>query len=582
MCSINFVYQELGEKRKLEAVMAGMVHATKYRGPDSSKIYADDKFGLGVNRLEIIGGPDGQQPIVNHNKSVFLLCNGEIFNYKVLKQKYFQKKDFTTTSDCEVILHLYEKFGENCVEYIEGQFAFVIFDLRRNQIFTARDPYGINPLFYYYDNKSVVIASEIKSIFASTLAETPTLDPYGIAETFFFYGAIPPRTCFQDIKQLPPGHVGIYDISAKIFNTKSYRKIGNDSSLKQINGEEARQKLRNLLSDSVKTRLQGGSVPGVYVSGGIDSAIIASYVNELSEKKPVAFGISFSDQKFDEGVYQELVAKTFEIPLIQIKVSTEDIIENIIDCIRHAETPLIRTAPVPMYLLSRAVSNEKIKFVLCGEGADELFCGYPVFLRGKASFEDKWADNKKYLNWFNNEIRLHIENCYKDLTCEQKPSTNTNLRLKEINTKLSQYLLTNQGDRMSMAHGVEQRFPYLDSRVSNFAFALDNDNLFDRDGGKAIIRNAFKDVLSKTIVERKKQGYLAPDVSVVSHIIQTDYHGDCFEEGVANNVGIFEFKKISQLIKQFYQHGELGEGDARMLFFVLTTHLLHQNAMQSN
>lgn len=318
-------------------------------------------------------------------------------------------------------------------------------------------------------------------------------------------------------------------------------------------------------------------MPGIYLSGGLDSAIIAYLASKISKKRPVAFGIRFSESQFDEGKYQSVVAKALRIPLIQIKVTPKDIVKNIIHCVKHAETPLIRTAPIPMYLLSKSVQKERIKYVLCGEGADELFFGYPVFLKNKTSYEDKWLENCKYFDWFSDRLmKKHIKNSFKHISDRNKKN-DSDVRLKEINTKLSQYLLTNQGDRMSMAHGIEQRFPYLDSCVRKFAFNLNHHQLFDKNGGKAILRSAFKAVLPKSIILRKKQGYLAPDISVMNLVLNNDNLRRFFTKDAFQTVGIFNYQKVSQVIKNISDGGSLTESDARMLLFVLTTHILHTN-----
>ncbi len=580
MCSINFLYNESSGKVQIKAAIGRMLKKSKHRGPDSSNMYIQGKFGLGVNRLEIIGGAGGQQPISNKEKTIFLLCNGEIFNYQLLKRDLFPEEEFLTTSDCEVIILLYKKFGRRCVDYLEGQYSFIILDLVSREILVARDHYGIHPLFYYLGDEGVVISSTIKSILASAQIDQPELDSFGIAESMFFYGPIPVRTCFRNIRQLPAGHVGLYDLKNKLFKIEDRRRAKKKIEITATNKKKVQYELRRLLEESVEKRLQGSSIPGVYISGGLDSAIIAYYVNKLSRGKMVAFGISFVDLALDEGKYQKIVAAILKIPLIQITVTTEDIIENILNCVRHAETPLIRTGPIPMYLLSEVVKKEKIKFVLCGEGADELFMGYPVFLKDKASFEDKWQDNQKFLGWFRNKgIKSHIQNTFNSVSLSHRSTKSRCLRLKEIDTKLSQYLLTNQGDRMSMAHAVEQRFPYLDSRVTKFAFSLGARDLFDKDGGKAILRRSFDKLLPKSIIARKKQGYLAPDISVMSNIIKTGRFDYYFKRDTVNRVGLFRYHKLDVVIQNILQGKNISENDARMLFFVLTTHLLHEEML---
>lgn len=465
------------------------------------------------------------------------------------------------------------KFGKDCVKYLEGQYAFIILDETQNQLFVARDHYGIIPLFSYYIDGKLLIASEIKSILATNLVKNKQLDFLGIAETLFFYGPIPPRTCFTNIQQLPPGFIGIYNLRTGKYLIEDRRDFQKKNLLKNHQGIKA------LLNKSVASRLQGDSVPGIYLSGGLDSAIIAYLVNKISKRRPVAFGIKFSEKQFDEGKYQNIVAKALKIPLIQVKVTPNDIVKNMIHCVKHAETPLIRTAPIPMYLLSKSVRKENIKYVLCGEGADELFFGYSVFLKNKASYEDKWPENHKYLNWFSDHtVRRHIEKSFKNIS-DPRRGAKRDLRLQEINTKLSQYLLTSQGDRMSMAHGVEQRFPYLDSHVSRFAFSLNNKKFFDQNGGKAILRNAFKSILPKSIALRRKQGYLAPDISVIIALLKNDGLRYFFKKEITQSVGIFNYKEIAQSINKISNENSINESDARMLLFVLTTHLLYANFM---
>ncbi|MBI3093018.1 MAG: asparagine synthase (glutamine-hydrolyzing), partial [Candidatus Levybacteria bacterium] len=450
-----------------------MVNITVHRGPDTTVSIINKKYGIGFNRLKIVGGNKGQQPIYDKGNKIYLICNGEIFNHIELRKRYCRKEEFLTESDVEIILHLYKKFDKRCIEYLEGQFAFLLYDTLKNVILIGRDRFGINPLFYSFCQESFIVASEIKAILSTKLINNVFLDTQGIAESMFFYGAIPPRTCFTNIFQLPPGYFGVYDIKNKNFFTKSYFNLKeNKNKIKTI--RVGREKLQELLIKSVQKRLQGKYTPGVYLSGGLDSSVIGYLVNKLTSGNTKFFSISFKNHIYDESLYQKKLAGVLKITLRQIRIDFDDIVSNFEECIFHVETPLIRTAPVPMLLLSKMVRKENIKFVFCGEGADEMFAGYPVFMKGKSSFEDKWIILKNFLPLFKGkEIRNSIERTYKKLSqINKKESLLTQCRKKEIETKLSQYLLVNQGDRMSMANGVEQRFPFLDSEVVKYAFSL--------------------------------------------------------------------------------------------------------------
>lgn len=577
MCAINFIYSPLDAADQLKEKIILMSQVTQYRGPDKTSIYSGINFCLGFNRLEITGGPEAGQPIIDPDTDMVLICNGEIYNHQELKNRFFPKAHFRGTSDCEIILHLYKKFGSRSFQNLEGQYAFVLVNRRKNEIIFGRDPFGISPLYYYQHNGRLIISSEIKGIFRSGFSGSPKLDPLGIAQSRFFYGPIPSRTTFKNVHQLPPGYAATYsghNDSLVIYQANDVFMMlrGLDA-----NHESPAEDLYEVLEQSVRNRLQGDFVPGLYLSGGIDSSIVAYLVNKLSQYKPIAFSLSFDEQQYDESYYQKLVAKAFDIPLVQVHAALEDILSRIQDAIWHVEGPLIRSAPIPLLILSAAARERGVKYVLCGEGADEVFAGYPVFEKHKASFEDKWASDKSALQLFKNSIKDQIYDSYNKLaSLNFSARRSQNNQIKEMQTKLSQYLLVQQGDRVSMANSVEQRFPFLDSNVVRLGFGLDQKELYDQYGGKAILRKTFRDVIPSKVLTRKKQGYLTPDVRITQAILASQELQDYLSPAAIEEAEIFNVSEVQQVIEGS-QRGRLNEERARTIIFALTTQLLHHS-----
>ena len=571
MCSIHLILSQKEPPSKLNESVTNMTRSTSHRGPDSTEIISGRGFALGFNRLEIVGGSKGSQPISNENNKIHLICNGEIFNYKELMKKHKKKHIYKTTSDVEVLLHLYEELGPEFIKFLDGQFAFVIIDENIGKVIVGRDRFGINPLFYHIEEDLFIVGSEVKAILNSGFIKNICLNPESIAESWFFYGSIPPRTSFKDVFQLPPAFLGIYSIHTNKLDTTPYWSLA-----KQGEGacSNQTQKLDKILSNSVKRRLQGNCKPGLYVSGGLDSSIIAFLVKKFSSKKPELFSITFKDKKFDESEYQDQLATFLKCRLHKVYIDTKTIVENIKQGIYHTETPLIRSAPVPMMLLSKEAKKWNVKFVLCGEGADELFLGYPVFIKGKSSIQDKWNENMEYVKFFiDPEMENKIQYKYKKITNIKKDLKSLSIRIIEIQTKLSQYLLINQGDRMSMANGIEQRFPFLDLEVVNYALNADKAMLIQDNIGKNILRKTFQTLLPKKLVMRKKQGYLAPDIEVARELLKNEKYRKYLSERYIKKLNIFNYLEVAELIKKISSE-EIKESDARFLLFIYTTQLL--------
>lgn len=537
--------------------------ASLSRGPDAQTILHVGNASIGFNRLEIVGGAKGAQPIYNKDRSLILICNGEIFNYEQLREEFLADHTFTTTSDVEVILHLYEKFGEDCVQYLEGQFGFAIYDAKKEHVFLGRDRFGIIPLFVLISEEALVISSSLFAI-ASSGYSTKTLNPLAIAQIQMFYGPRPPSTIVEDIYQLPPATTACVSFGSKQLHPKKYWDFTKDS---------IKLPLKESLSASVSRRIDKSKF-GLYVSGGIDSSIIAGLAYRLAKEKPIMFSIIFEDKRFDESEYQKIIAKKWGYEWRSVVVNAKKIADNFDRTIRFLESPITRFAPIPLVLLSNEVNKEGIKYVLCGEGADELFMGYPVFESGKASYESKWNDGMRYVNVFHdrkipsllekNRIELDKE------TSSENPLLA--MRKKEITTKLSSYLLSAQGDRVSMANSVEQRFPFLDEGVWNAALSLSKKELFDKFGGKAALRKAFNKLLPTAILSRKKQGYLAPDIDILKILLKDKYYLSILSKENLEETKIFDYIKVARLIRNV-KKGE--DGATNTLILILSTQIFH-------
>lgn len=534
------------------------------RGPDEQSTICKKNWALAFNRLSIVGRKKGSQPIYNEDKSLVLICNGEIFNYKEIKKRFLSDHVFTTTSDTEVILHLYEKYKEKCLSFFEGQFAFIIYDLKREKVFAARDKFGILPLFIHKGNGVLVISSSIFSIIASGMVKNKELNESAIADIFFFYGPRGTKTILKDVFQIPPASY-IYISIDSIFKPIRYWNFSGN--------KEETISLKEAIFSSVNKRIDKKEF-GVYVSGGIDSAIVALAACKVSSIKPQLFSISFFDKEFDESKYQRMIADKLGCELKQVVITNSKIINNFKKSIIFLESPISRLAPIPLILLSRAVRREGIKVVLCGEGADELFLGYPIFEKNQSSYEAKWAENLRYLTLFKNRSIQQFVKGEKKLIDQQFGSVNSfsSLRNKEIITKLSSYLLASQGDRVSMANSVEQRFPYLDEQVWNLATSLKNSDIFDNEGGKAILRKEFIDDLPLQIIKRKKQGYLAPDTQVLIEILKKKEFTNLLRKEAIELTNMFNPKRVEEIIENVKKNHD--KQDVSALILVLSTQMI--------
>jgi asparagine synthase (glutamine-hydrolysing) len=383
MCGIAGLFNLDGAPVAPES-LRGMIRMLAHRGPDDTGFHAENGVGLAHARLSIIDLAGGHQPMSNEDSSLWITFNGEVFNYLELREDLLRKGHrFATRSDTEVILHLYEEKGEDCVHYLNGQWAFAIWDNQRRRLFLSRDRLGVRPLFYTQANKTFIFGSEIKSIFANP-AVAREIDVNGLDELFTYWCTIPPTTPFRNIHELPPGHSMTVDadgLAVRPYWDHQFEKPSApiDPSQERTYADE----LLDLLVDATQIRLRSDVPVGAYLSGGLDSTVTTALVKKFTNAKLRTFSISFDDAEFDESSFQNEAVRFLDTEHQDVRCTKNQIAEVFPDVVWHTEKPVLRTAPAPLYLLSRLVRKSGYKVVVTGEGSDEMLGGYDIFKETK-------------------------------------------------------------------------------------------------------------------------------------------------------------------------------------------------------
>ncbi|MBT8282831.1 MAG: asparagine synthase (glutamine-hydrolyzing), partial [Muriicola sp.] len=603
-----------------------------HRGPDESGIYLSEKTGLGSVRLSIIDLSTGTMPLANQDESLWIVFNGEIFNYIELRQE-LQKKGhvFNTYSDTEVIVHLYEEYGPRFLSKLNGQFAIAIWDKRKEELFLARDRVGIRPLYYSKVEDSLVFGSEIKA-----LMEFPginlQLSPRALTQYYNFWTALSPETSFEGINELSPGSYMICNSSGQYIERYWELPLFTPENYQHTKLPEAMEAFDAVFEDAVKLRLRADVPVAAYLSGGIDSSVTTSYIKQIAPGNLRTFSIGFSDKDFDESSYQNLAVSYFNTQHSSVTCKNADIATNFGDVVWHSEAPLLRTAPTPMHLLAGHVREHNIKVVITGEGADELLGGYNIFKEAK--IRQFWAKdpNSKYrplllkrlypylpqmqnansnvlkmffgfrlketkhplyshlLRWHNtSRISNYLSKEYRDYTGDYLPlaaieeqvgvkldgmDTLTKAQWIELNLFMSGYLLSSQGDRMAMANSVEGRYPFLDHRVIDLCMSLHPDLKLNGLNEKYLLKKLMKGRLPDPILNRPKQAYRAPIKSVFIGKGVPDYLKEMLSEDTIKKAGVFHPEHVTQLLSKMQAGNRVSEIDNMALTAILSTQML--------
>ena len=627
MCGLAGIARRRPEGVSAE-VLQRMAAAIRHRGPDGSGLHADEWVGLASVRLSVIDLARGAQPMANEDGSVFVVYNGEIFNHGALRGELEARGHrFRTRSDTEVLVHAWEQWGERLLERLNGQFAFAIYDRRARSLFLARDRFGILPLFYTERNGDLYFASEVKALLASGEVEA-ALDPAGLDEVFTFWAARPPRTPFRGIHALEPGCCARWQ-GGRLTRRRYYAPAYPHEAAEPADALEA---LDELMRSAVRLRLQADVPVGGYLSGGLDSSIVCALAAAGSPHRLRTFSVTFDDPRLDESAYQQTVAAAVRSRHAVQRIGAGDIARVFPDVVRHAETPLVRTAPAPLYLLSRMVRDGGIKVVLSGEGSDEVFLGYDLFKETAVRLlcwrrpQSQWAprlldglypdvapEARKGEFWrryflaaggpddplFSHLPRFQLTGRIKDFYSAEfrdslvhfDPLAELRAALPaeflawpplaraaylEVTTLLSPYLLSSQGDRMAMAHGVEARVPYLDHRLFEFAAALPARSKLRGLREKDVLRRWAKGLLPPAVAARRKQAYRAPDVPAFFAGRPPEYVEALLEGGSLARTGVFDPRAVAGLVRRCRTGRAAGFRENQALVAILSTELWHR------
>lgn len=633
MCGITGVVATDPNPPIQQDVLLGMISMITHRGPDEFGVYLNGRVGMGSARLSIIDLSRGQQPISNEDQSLWIVYNGEIFNYPELRGRLQALgHTFTTRTDTEVILHLYEEYGTNCLNLLNGQFAIAIWDERNRSLFLARDRLGIRPLYYTQTPHAFLFGSEIKSILAHP-GITAEINQDALVETFVFWSPQPPLSIFSNIFQIPPGHFLIY--RDEKIHLQPYWNLDLSTRIEpQYPMKVALEELQRLLLDATLIRLRADVPVGAYLSGGLDSSLTTALIQKYSQSRLETFSIAFSDPQYDESAFQLKMAETLRTHHHVVHTTYEDIGQRFPEVIWHTETPILRTAPVPMYLLSDLVHQHGFKVVMTGEGADELFGGYDIFK--EMVIRRFWARNPEStlrprllgtlypeIAGLSDSARNFFMAFFKmDLTSTHSPYYSHMIRWKngtrllrflqpqpaqewetlaqrlplpetfdswnalskaqylEMITFLSPYLLSSQGDRVAMAHSVEGRFPFLDYRVVEFANQLPAEWKLYGLTEKWILRQIARTLLPEEIWKRRKKPYRAPIHKSFFHPQPPDYVNEMTSPEFLEETSLFNPLAVKQLFQKASRGTPLSEVEDMAIAGILSTQLVYKQFIQ--
>lgn len=552
MCGITGLYSlEKGRDFEKAAIVQRMSDSIRHRGPDDSAIYLNGQAAFGFRRLSIVDLLNGNQPFYSPDKSIVLICNGEIFNHKELRHDLEKRGHvFSTNCDVEVIIFLYLEYGIDFLNKINGQFAFALYDQNKELLFLARDQFGICPLYYSLLDNVFLFASEIKA-----LLQYPGMpreaDLAGLDQIFTFPASIAPVTFFKHIKSLQPGHYAI--VRSAGIEIKEYWDLDYPPAAQAYEEKPEEyyiDELDHLLKQSIKYRLMADVPVGFYLSGGLDSSVIGGMMrslvngNELNSFS-ICFGSSAENKDINESRYQQMMSRHIGSTHNEIEFNWDNLDTKLNDVIYYAESPLKETYNVCSIALSERARSKNIKVVLSGEGSDELFGGYAGYKfdrqrSGRVIEKDLdylleeqvrktlWGVEDFIYEKNEHEFRTtkealysgKVNERYHQFDCLKKPAVNHS-RMKgrsmfhqrgytDFKLRLAGHLIADHGDRMTFANSVEGRYPFLDINLIDFVRKVPAHMLLNGMVEKYILKKTAARYIPEEIIKREKFGFVAP------------------------------------------------------------------------
>lgn len=632
MCGITCVYGNKENKDVRKKLIKEMTSTLGHRGPDGWGYYLSPEVLFGQTRLSIVDLMGGGQPMVVGD--YVIIFNGEVYNYIELRQEMKQfGVVFNSTSDTEVLLRAFITFGHNCFQKLNGQFAVLIWNKKTKELTMARDRFSIRPLYYTQFEGQYYFSSEMKA-FDKIPGYQRIFNPHQLFNHALLWNTYADHTVYDGINSLPGGTFAILKDGQFIKHEKFY-ELGATNGYSYNSYEQAQNTFTELLDDAVQLRLRSDVPVGAYLSGGIDSSVILSLINKHTSNIYKTFSVTFEDKEYDESKYQYEMVRRINTEHHAVDI-TYDMVDNAFpEAIYHTERPVFRTAPVPLYLLSDIVQKNNIKVVLTGEGADEILWGYDSYKEIKLlEFWSRFPDSKirpllikklyphlnhykderqfgmmrmfyeGFLGEINNElasvnIRMHnnkilqnyfdkphgikfnkddfLQDFRKGLPTDySKWSVLQKNQYMEMRTLLAGYLLSSQGDRMSMAHGVEGRYPFLDHRVVDMLFFMNGNFKLNGFNQKYMLKRAFSKEIPESIINRPKRPYMSPDLrSFMRGNRLTETARYFMNDSIIKNYQIFNPKWVQRFLNKFNEGipDNLGYRDNMIITFILSTQI---------
>lgn len=607
-----------------------MIESVSHRGPDGKGFYIEVGIAFGNARLSIIDIEHGKQPIENENGKVIIVFNGEIYNYRELASHLeYIGHIIKNRSDGSILPHMYEEYGEEMFEKLNGQFAIAIWDKEQMKLILGRDRIGEKPLYYYTKDYLFCFASEIKAIFRSGYV-FPKISPQVLGHMFIYQSNIGNNSVFEDVLSLSPGHLLSFQngsVNLKPYWHFSYTGVTNKKSKET---SEYIDEADKIIVNAVKRNIISDVPISTYLSGGLDSSLITAITAKLTERTIDTFSISFSDSTYDETYYQDLVAKHIGVDHYNILFNMDDIPNIIQKVVYHTEIPFFSPGAFGMYYLSQLVKLHKRKVVLDGQGADELFGGYSWFRDTKIKgFCEKFPEAQfcKFLldkfnilqieqeeqikknfavlfkdesiietygfllkRWLRKPLKLYLfssgfqeqilyssgERFLKTVAPPDLLNQWTPLQRQQflsIMINLPNYLLSTLGDRVAMASGVECRHPFLDLEMIEFAMKLPDLMKIRGLKEKYILKQVAYKYLPYEVVERNKKPYKAP--ININKLMNSKYIRDFLSYEALSDFGIFDPQRTTDFIKVLLNKANKNKQEDDTLIGILTTQILY-------
>ncbi|MBQ1681440.1 MULTISPECIES: asparagine synthase (glutamine-hydrolyzing) [Agathobacter] len=604
MCGICGIYNLHGVKPIEEKILDKMLEKIKHRGPDGKNMLINDRVGLGFVRLSFIDLSGGMQPIENEDRRIAMTCNGEIFNYQELREDLIKKgHTFRTKTDVEVILHLYEEYGLDFPKHLNGQFAIALYDGNKDQLVLVRDQIGICPLFYTVADDRVIYGSEIKGIVEYPGIERK-LNMKAVDQLMNYPGVVSPNTFFKNIYSLRAGHMLVIRPDEEIKDIE-YWDLQYSPDEEDKGEEYYVENLRELLKKAISRRLIADVPIGFYISGGLDSSVVACYIGKFLLNSYYSFSAEIGEGDLDESEYQKIVKDCVKSEHYSTKVAEEEIWNNIGNVIYHAESAVKESYDVAAYMLSGLVQSSPAKAVLTGQGSDEFFYGYVGYMvdlfrnmqKGKMTPEELevnerlWGDpyfrfernhpeiRKIHMNLYSKDVRANIDEFSAfatspiDVSKVKGLSSQKRRSYIDYKLRLSDHLLGEHGDRMFFSHSVEGRHPFLDAELLDFVTKIPDKYKLKGVNEKYILKRAGEGIVPDPILKRKKFPFQAPGMSAM---IKKPSTMDFLSDELIKKYGVFDVNYINEL-KKIYQQDDfklMGAYEIDYLLIAMTVTML--------